>query len=788
MEIQYVGEHLTPGIIGRISLYTAFFAAVLAAVFYGLSAGNVLKPKRNGVSRLFYLVHTAGIMAAAFLLFYIIYNQYYEYNYVWKYSSSELPLKYIISCFWAGQEGSFLIWALLQALLGVFVLRRSRTWEPQVMFVISVAQAFILSFLLGVSFGTLSLGDSPFMLLRQSVDNIQESIFVNPNYLLSIIEGNGLNPLLENPWMVIHPPVLFLGYASLLIPYAYTIASLWRRETDQFSPRTIPWVSFALLCLGVGIILGGMWAYESLTFGGFWAWDPVENASLVPWLVLLAGLHLMLIAKKSKYGLISALFFVPFSYVMVIYASFLTRSGILGDTSAHSFAGDGKSIHLVVFIVFFLLLMLILFIRHRKSVSKKGSEQFFTREFWMLIGVIVILLSAFQVLLTTSVPVFNEVFGTKIAPPADREAYYNSWQLPYALFMALAIGVTQFLKYGKNKESEFLRRIFFSLFFAAIISVVFIFLLSLTHIPYILFLFVLFFSLFASMDFLLRFVKESRNIGSIISHIGFVVFLLGVLIAFSGSEIITKKEAADPESFGKKEENQMMIRGRIYQLREHYASYAGFHTRGSESFYQIDFLKKTGSDKYILNFSVFPSVNRNKRMGNVYNPDTKHYLYKDVFTYIMHASIAPSVSDGNLMLMKEMELRKGDTLSFARYRISLDSLQATGLVNGEIGIKSNYSMFSENNETNTFSLSYIIRADGKVEKEDYKMEEAGLIFRLMRLGNQETSSVVVGVFVEQPDYIILKAIEYPYISVVWSGAGILFIGLFISVLQRSKRK
>ena len=219
---------------------------------------------------------------------------------------------------------------------------------------VCLAQLMLSSMLFGVYLGDIKIGSSPFVLLREAM---QGPIFQQADYLKFITDGNGLNPLLQNPWMVIHPPVLFLGFASTLVPFAYAMGGMATRQYGEWVRPALPWTLFATAMLGTGIVMGAAWAYESLNFGGYWAWDPVENASLIPWLCLVGGLHLMHTWLKRKQSLPSAIILIILSFVLVLYATFLTRSGILGDSSVHAFTDLGMSGQLLVFLFAFLPLL-----------------------------------------------------------------------------------------------------------------------------------------------------------------------------------------------------------------------------------------------------------------------------------------------------------------------------------------------------------------------------------------------------------------------------------------------
>jgi len=299
--MNFIGEHLLYGLLGKSFIWLSFAASLISTamfLFYFSRKENPLK-LIQGIARSFYILHVASLLAVIVVLYILIFKHYFEYSYVWQYSSKTLAIKYIVSCFWAGQEGSFLIWGICQAIIGLFLIRRAGDWESPVMGIVSLSQVFVTSMLLGVSVFSYKIGSNPFTLLRETYAGQPGTIFAQPDYLQYINDGNGLNPLLENIWMTIHPPILFIGYALALIPFAYAIAAFMKKDFRGWIRPSMPWVLLSLTFLGAGILLGGAWAYVSLTFGGFWAWDPVENSSLVPWLTLVAALHFMIVSRDS---------------------------------------------------------------------------------------------------------------------------------------------------------------------------------------------------------------------------------------------------------------------------------------------------------------------------------------------------------------------------------------------------------------------------------------------------------------------------------------------------------
>ena len=255
-----------------------------------------------------------------------------------------------------------------------YVIWRSKKWQAPVMTVISFAQVCISTMLLGIYFFGWKMGSNPFALLRNELN--APILFTNPDYLQfpKIYEGNDLNSALQNYWMVIHPPILFLGFASTIVPFAYAIAGLMKNDHTWIKP-SIPWAAFSGAVLITGIMMGAAWAYESLNFGGYWAWDPVENAPLVAWLVMIGGLHTSLIYKSTGYSLKTTYLFYILSFCFVLYATFLTRSGILGDTSVHAFTEQDMNVQLICFVLIFFVPAMALYFYRSKSIPSIKKEE-----------------------------------------------------------------------------------------------------------------------------------------------------------------------------------------------------------------------------------------------------------------------------------------------------------------------------------------------------------------------------------------------------------------------------
>ena len=347
-------------------------------------------------------VITAGYLISLFM------TDRFEYEYVWAYSSVDLAPIYKFTGLWAGQQGSFLLWLLLHAIAGtVLLLRKSMN-----------RTSFSIYLLLQVLLVLLLFAKNPFDLAP-----VVEA------------DGAGLNPLLQNIWMVSHPPLLFMGYAFLAIPFCYALGALFTNDYESWLKKARTATILAWTVLGAGIFLGGFWAYETLGWGGYWGWDPVENASLVPWLIATIILHFQFGAHKNK-G-----FFKPmisasiFGYIFVVYGSFLTRSGVLGDFSVHSFSGG--DIGLLLGGVVALLTMLGFFVLAFKWQDIPAGEIYdgvSNPNFLLVAAMLVIVVMAIIVTFGMSLPFISGITGKGTAVQG---AFYNKTMGP--LFVVLLV-------------------------------------------------------------------------------------------------------------------------------------------------------------------------------------------------------------------------------------------------------------------------------------------------------------------------------------------------------------
>ncbi len=613
------------------------------------------------------------------MLFYIMVNQWYEYAYVQAHVSAELPMRYIFSAFWEGQEGSFLLWMFWHIILGLILIRKAGEWESGVLMFLALAQAVINSMLLGIHFEIgdtlIKFGSNPTLLLR---DTFSGPIFEKADYLVSI-SGTGLNPLLQNYWMTIHPPTLFLGFASTTIPFAFAMAGLFTKKYTTWLKPVLPWALFSAGILGVGILMGGAWAYEALSFGGYWAWDPVENMSLVPWIILIAGVHTNLIARTTGRAIKSTYIYYTLCFCLILYSTYLTRSGILGDTSAHAFTEMGLEPQLIFLVTVFAVLSLILYIMRSKFIPTfKKEESILSREFWMFVGALVLLFSGGIIAFSTSLPVYNaiatlwdpEFVGTVIKDPIP---HYNKFQIWIGVLVSVLSANTIFLRY-KTENMSGSKKIAFakSQIFYALLGIILTGLLSLWldyfHWKYALLTFCASYTIIANLLYLISVGRMNMKMASAtLSHIGFGIMIIGVIASGLNEGTLTTnpfvmKGLIKDEDLAK---SVKLIKDEPFYVNNYWLTYESDTVIDKTRTFKVKFEKEDSLLGNIDPFYVYPNILYANDFSKVAasNPATKHYLHKDIFTNV--AALPKSQQD--IKYMKEEE----DSLKYVTYTLSI---------------------------------------------------------------------------------------------------------------------
>lgn len=508
---------------GNIAIYTAFFFTLCAALIYGISF-FLQRDRLLPFARYAYYLKTAAVTAASIYLLWGLLTHKFQYFYVYFHSSTDLPLQYLISAFWAGQEGTFLLWVLLATFFGYFIIRWEKEYESPVMFFLLVGQAFLLLFLILYS---------PFRLM--------------PGIPL---EGVGLNPLLKDPWMVIHPPIIFVGYAALLLPCAYAFGGLWKKDYQGWASRALPWALTGWLFLGAGIIIGGYWAYRTLGWGGYWGWDPVENASLVPWLTCTALIHGILLQKARSLSYRSNLFFAYITFVLVIYATFLTRSGILADFSVHAFTETGLNPYMLAFMLFYFLVGTVLLLaRFREIPGTPVGDIWYSRASTFSYTALLLFVSAVLITLGTSSPILTALWGE---PASVDISFYNVTNAPIVVLLALVLALCPLLSWKEEDPKEIKRRLKGPVLFtlAGLAAAIFFKVYSPLKLAFI---GASLLALGTNSLVLIPALKRSlKNSGGYLAHVGLALMFIGILTssALSQSHIISLKQGETRQTLG----------------------------------------------------------------------------------------------------------------------------------------------------------------------------------------------------------------------------------------------
>ena len=354
----------------------------------------------------------------------------FSIQFVANHSSTDLPVFYKVTAVWGGMEGSLLLWELILSFFTVCVIinyhKINRDILPYSLIILGVISLFLLFLLVGWS-------------------NPLERIFPVPS------EGRGLNPLLQNPGMIYHPPSLYLGYVGFSIPFAFAIGSLLRGKLDnQWILSTRRWTLFSWFFLTLGMMLGGEWAYLELGWGGYWAWDPVENASLMPWLTGTAFLHSVIVQEKRNTLKIWNMLLIITTFSLSILGTFITRSGVLN--SVHAFAKSNIGPAFLVFIVIILVFTLaILKMRLPMLQSQSKSSDLFNKENAFLINNIVFTGMCFTVLYGTVFPLLAEGLADKKI--SIQAPFFNTIMLPMGLVIIFLMGISHLLGWRKTSKN-----------------------------------------------------------------------------------------------------------------------------------------------------------------------------------------------------------------------------------------------------------------------------------------------------------------------------------------------
>ena len=513
--------------LGHMAVITALVIALigLIAPLAGIrkKSGVWIEIGRQAVTLNFFLL-TIGVAA----MIYSYLTQDYSVKYVWATSNSRLPVFYKVAGLWGGHEGSLLLWAWILSFYCMAAVWIHWKTQPVVIPYLIAMESLILT---------------GFLLLILFLSNPFERIFPVPP------DGRDLNPLLQDPAMVGHPPMLYLGYVGLSIPFCFAMAALFSgRLGEEWIKVTQRWTLIAWMALTTGILLGGYWAYYELGWGGYWGWDPVENAAFMPWLIATAFLHSVMVQETRKMFKVWNLFLIILAFSLSLIGTFLVRSGVL--SSVHSFAADpGRGLFILGFLSFMLLLSFgTLIFRSGKLKSLIQMDSMVSRESLFLFNNLFFLVAMITVFIGTLYPLLTEALKFKkvsVGPP-----YYNTVFMPVALGLIFLMGAGPYIPWRRasweNLKSQFQVPILFAvatglLSFLAGIHDLYA-LAGLTVVAFALASILLDFSRLSAFWSRMRkvnwiqglyvaFRQNPRRFAGIITHIGVLVMVVGIIFS-----------------------------------------------------------------------------------------------------------------------------------------------------------------------------------------------------------------------------------------------------------------
>jgi len=777
---------------------------------------------------------------------------------------------------------------LVGFVVGGYLLYNQRwNFQQGVYFLIGLVLFAIAGFSEGTTF---KIGSSPFLLLREAMPELP--IFQQqPDFVPS--DGNGLNPLLQNYWMVIHPPILFLGYAVTSFPFALLLTSLLENHYRHIVRILMPWMSLTVLFLGTGIVLGGYWAYETLSFGGYWNWDPVENASFVPWLFAVGGIHGLLAYQKRKTNLHLTLLLVLFTFLFVLYSTFLTRSGILGDTSVHSFTDLGLSGQLVFLLLCLLAIAFYLFLYRWKSLPKDPEVglKITDATLWLTLALFLFLFLGLEIITVTSLPVFNVLFNTHFAPPSSIQKFYYHWTAPFGILIPTFSTLGIFLYWFRFAFSRLLRTLLPALLLSGLFTLLFSYyfmsrgisfaydmpaeaivqlpfgsnLLQLIHNSLDdLLLFCSFYNVFGTIILLWHFVKKYKFklllLGGSLSHFGFSLILIGAVFSSGYDRVVTETAngselgnlfseqerkaylllpKGEPRytSFyrftylGKKHPSFPILQNTIQaiplangtirvefqdQEKERYFfflpeamfrsilqkstlseeadrvtlsrfieqnyPFLGIKRWSNRELYQIRLESLVDSEAVFL---LTPQAEIHERMGLIAHPDRKMFWDKDVYLHI--ASIPREDGVGEFH-QERFALDVGEShVFFDSMKVLLEQLvQVTDdprYADYDLIAKAKLRVYWNGIQFRAEPL-LLIKRDQAISEPflippiQTQFQFLGVDTELKKVVFQRTQLIA------PPDYVIIKAIEKPFINLLWLGTFFLTLGVTLSVINR----
>ncbi len=716
--------------LGQFLCWIAFFASLISGLSWLAATGGreaALRP-----ARIAFRIQWIALFAAAATLWWILFSHQFQYQYVASYSSTAMPARYVYAAFWGGQEGTFLLWALLTTTLGLILMRLRHPPTTPAMFFLNLPLVLL---------GFVTVMRGPFLeFARGRIP----------------VDGNGLNPLLQDPWMTIHPPILFLGFSSLAVPFAIAMAALVRKEWDGWIKPALPWVVFSTGILATGFIMGGVWAYKVLGWGGYWGWDPVENGSLIPWLSNTALLHGLLVQRISGSLRRTNFFLAITSYVLVLYASFLTRSGVLADFSVHSFVNLGLNGFLLSFL--FLIVGvgyggLIWRMREIPTPAKPLGN--FSRESMMWLGQLVLMLMCVLTAVGMSAPLITRLFG----PPSNvQTSYYNIVNAPLAVALALLVGIAPLMRWREQDAMALARAALPAVVVAAALALVAVYLGVRQPMPAAV-MFAAAFALAANAIVTVRGFRAGWKHGvAFLGHFGFAMLLIGV-VASSGYGTAVQVQ---------------LPQGQERTALGYRLTFEGMKKDGE------------GKDRVVVavlaperNFEALPAMYWSEfNQGYMKKPHIERFLTHDIY-------ISPLDMVGNDPSEHALWLGKGEsqTIGKVKYTFVAFDVQGMGSANMRIAAQLRAEIGGR-----TVTVRPLIEVNGAAQNHVPDYLPGGGSVSIVSVDPEKGRVALEVPGMVKPDktseILAIEVSTKPLINLVWAGAIVMLVSAFMSMARR----
>ena len=727
---------------GAVALWCALAFAVTAIWGYARALGGDPAALRFG--RNAYRFFALAIALVTAILFLCLYLRDYRIEYVYQYSGNDLSTFFQLAAFWAGQKGSFLIWLFFGAMLGLPLVRTAGRDEAPVMTVFLFTQLGLLLIL---------VRENPFIMLPQTP-----------------LDGAGMNPLLQDYWMTIHPPVMFIGYAATAIPFAFAMAALWRRDYGNWAARAFPWALFAFLVLGAAILLGGYWAYKTLGWGGYWGWDPVENASLIPWLLTTVLIHGLYLERAKGRFRRATVVLSSLAYLSVLYGTFLTRSGVLADFSVHSFVDLGISGWLIALMLFFLGgSAWLVATRIREIPSAPSEDPLLSRGTFVVLGTITLLASALVVTLGTSAPILTRFLEN---PGQVGPAFYNRVNLPLALLTAFLVALVPFLTWrGAASWGELLGKARWGLVAAAAVAVLAAILG--VHDPFHLLL-VLFASaaVATNLTAVIGLARRGglKSAGGYLAHVGVGVILLGFLASSAYDESV----------------KVTLERGRPTAVGDLTLTFQRFVPRSATQKERMEVeVVRPGGSRYLAYPSLFVNDRSRQLMAH---PDIRSFAFHDL--YLSPLEYDPGERGGRLLLAKDQSATRGGIeVRFLGFDLEAGGHGTTPAASGPMSVGAVLEI-TRDGRSERLTPIYRFSPGGEVEFPPVAIPGGGRV----ALAGIDAESGAVELLLEglpdlpgSPAKLALDVTRKPLIQLVWGGLYLIFLGGALAAWQRYRQ-